>query len=479
MDTCVADLPSAPSKSPHTPFLPSEDQLDRVVSILTAHPAHRCARGPTYSLRKRYRYLSQKHHPTLERGTWPAGDELTDGTWEEIGPTYISEHAVQEVCPDKLVDWVELLNLLAPVDDAAVITGSLKTDRRSDPYFGAYLVPSKEQVHYADPPSRWFIVDIDEIRGDPEDADSNVKEFIAEYLPDFEAAGVVVAFTGSAGIKGTRLRLIFELAEPRTLAAKAAYVKSINSRVGSEILDPSINRPGHLILTADPLLVAPVEKADAVTYVNIPRPLPPVRVWHVPGELASIPAVAPDEATASGGDSSWVPMMTAATASRADVAAVLASMAPHNYDRPIHWLISHLAFKTPPDLKMVALDRAIAEFKERIIATSEPDKLDKRLREHLDKDGLARKWNKAVAARDRKNRALIGAVTAVVPNPTTLAAALAVQPRDVASIRQQLGKDAARVTGELLAGADKHALFTAPPGVGKSHAERESMTLGI
>ncbi len=53
---------------------------------------------------------------------------------------------------------------------------------------------------------------------------SAVKEFIAEHLPEFEGAGVVVAFTGSAGIKGTRVRLIFELEEPRSLAAQLAFV---------------------------------------------------------------------------------------------------------------------------------------------------------------------------------------------------------------------------------------------------------------
>jgi hypothetical protein len=399
------------------------------------------------------------------------------GIWEEAGPIHISEHAVQECCPDGLADWVELLNVLAPRDGAALITGSLRTDRRVDAYFGTWLVPSKERAHYDDPPSRWFIVDIDELHGDPDDADSNVKEFIADYLPEFDSAGVVVAFTGSAGIKGTRVRLIFELESPRTLAAQAAFVNAANARAGFEILDPSIYRPGHLVLTADPRLVAPIETRTGVTYVAVPRPLPPVRVWHVPGRLASIPdvAVSVDQM----GGVAPRSMVSAAGASSADVVAILDTMAPGNFDKPIHWMVSHLAFKTPPELKDVVLDRAIAEFKERITATSEPDKLERRLR-HADRARLSRKWDRAVAARDRANRPLIGAPapTVAASTPLTIASVLAAPPRDVAAVRAQLAQDAARVCGELLAGDNKHVLVTAAPGVGKSQAERESMTLG-
>ncbi len=155
---------------------------------------------------------------------------------------------------------------------------------------------------------------------------------------------------------------------------------------------------------------------------------------------------------------------------------MLAGMGPRNYDRPIHWYVSYLAYKTAPALKEATLDAAVAELRERIIATSDAPGLDKRLRAHLDRDRLSRKWDRAVAARVRDKAVLIGTAQLPTPNRLTMEDILRQRPRDVKSVRQQLCLDTARAMSELLGRAQKHVLIPPTPGVGKTRALLQSIT---
>lgn len=131
---------------------------------------------------------------------------------------------------DDLRDFVELLNALGPQHLRSIVVGRLADGQKTEPYFGAWLVNDRKKARYEDRPTRWLPIDLDALPGDALEAPDAIKDYISELLPELEGCGYVAAHTGSSGIKGARVRLWFELEQPRHLAAFTAYAKKANTR---------------------------------------------------------------------------------------------------------------------------------------------------------------------------------------------------------------------------------------------------------
>lgn len=421
------------------------------------------------NLRKAYRYEATVHHPTHEAGVWRAGEPLESGRWAPIdsAPRF-DMHTAKDFELGTLAEWRDAFVKLANDPKSALVMGRLADTARTTAVDGAWLVLHRKRTSYADRLSPWLIFDLDDIAGDVDDARNAVADFICEYMPELEGCAHVIAHTGSSGIKGLRVRLVFELAEARTLADCKAFAESVNRRAGRKLLDSSIYKPEHLIFMAAPDLFALVEDGAGTRRVSMPRPFPGPVALLVAGDKANIPAAS---AVAT-------QLLTAAATSerltKADHAALLQALGPGNYDVNIHALICSLAWKEPEHRRDAALAGAIDEIRERITVTSEPHKLQQRLRAHLDMQRLSRKWSDAKA----RQLAAMPPLICTPPQASIAAVGTTAAPQTIADVRAGLAADFAAAVASITGGNAEHHLFTHPPGCGKTRAIQDAMTPG-
>jgi len=397
---------------------------------------------------------------------------------------HLGAHASREVWLDELRDWTMLLDMLATEPNAALALGVLRRDARRDASAGRWLLPDKRS-RYEDLPSRWLAVDLDHVSGEPEDAGETLPDYIAETMPELSGCAYVAAFTSSAGIKGARVRLVFELEEPRTLAAMRSFAIGVNTRAGHEVIDASVYTPGHLVLTAAPRLFAHVAQGNAVRLQSLPRPVP-TKAWFAGGDLASIPDALVTTVTAA-----YVPTaQRGESLGKAAAAELLQALGPGSYNVGIHRWLCHAAFVAADHRADAAFDAAVSAIQDRIRETSDAEGLERRLRVHGNPRVLRRKWNAARERRAAMLRPAIGvaspqaATAAPVPAiaintagaadlatlPAAACTAQAVPPLTIDAVRSQLQADVCAEADKIVRGAERHVLLTHAPGTGKTTA---------
>ncbi|MCC7251612.1 hypothetical protein [Hyphomicrobium sp.] len=481
----------------HPPAAVPQTHTNRGVTIATPHDHSLCVRGPSYEVQKTFRLANPTHHPVHPRGTWDDACDPTAGKWEELSRISFGAHASHEVWLDELRDWAELLDGLAAQPDAGLILGRLKHDARRDASRGRWLV-SDRQGRYDDVPSRWLLVDLDHMPGEPEAASGVLPDYISDTMPELSACAYVAAFTSSAGIKGARVRLVFELAAPRTLAAMRSFAQMVNTRAGVEIIDSSLYTPGHLVITTAPRLFASVAQGNIVTAQQLPRPVRDA-AWFVAGDLASIPDAAVTFVT---GDAAYVPKgQRSESMTKAAAAELLQALGPGSYSVNVHRWLCHVAWTAPAHRGDAAFNEAVSIIQDRIRETSEPARLGERLRIHGNECSLRRAWDSALErkAQQLTKRVIIGAAPApvVASSPVSLSAlgvntahaidlsaahavstAQAVPPPTIDNVRAQLKADFKAEATAITRGAKRHVLFKHAPGAGKTTALLEVLNAG-
>ena len=312
--------------------------------------------------------------------------------WREERPAAAdSAHILNEAYftgDTQLADLQDLLSALAKAPFSAVVLGRLLDTKRTDGARQGWFVDKRSQDFYGDAPTRLFPVDVDDLDCEPLDAADAIDDFISKFLPELEGCTYVWHHTGSSGIKSARVRLWFQLAKPRHLAAMRSYARLVNERASRVVIDASVYAPSHLIFTADPQ----IRDANG----NPTRRPVPSGVWLADGDLVPVDAFAdvvpgsPDavSSASAGAPQEWLPKKAEGE--------LLASLGPGNYDIPIHRWISSQACKAPDDAREeAAFQAAWATIHKRIFETCPPDALSGRLHEHCDERKLRRKWDRA------------------------------------------------------------------------------------
>lgn len=472
------------------PFRAPKSHRDRAVTLVTPHEASCCHRGPPFEVQKTYRLVPFDHNPKHPRGTWDGAPDPASGLWEDQTAIRLGAHCSQEVWLDDLRDWVELFDLLSGKPDAAIALGALRREARREFSQRRWLIPDK-RGRYEDCPSRWLVLDLDHVPGDPDDAKDAITDYLSKIAPELEACAYVACFTGSAGIKGTRVRLVFELAESRTLAAMRGFALTVNMRANRDVIDARIYTPGHLVFTAAPHLYGHVASGNGEIAQVLPRPVPS-RAWlaQFNGDKAEIPSAGP-VTTVTGAD-----LVTSDQQSeqlgKAAAAELLQALGTGNYADNIHRWLCSIAWASPPHRLESDFRTAVATIQQRIQETSEQARLDERMREHGCEKKLRRAWAAALTRKAAQTAQLltIGSTPQVLSTkagPASLAD-LSVNTKDapttpaipatVADVRAQLAADVVREGNAILAGGKRHVLFTHAPGAGKTTAVRALLTAG-
>ena len=169
---------------------------ESIVTIISSHDdASVYGTGTTrMHLQKSYRFESAGHNPTHERGTWldekdvlASASRGIGGRWADVAGPKGAAHRAETVYIAKLSDW---LSPKLQTPDIGIVLGRLKLEHRHTPSdLGGYLIDGRTKAHYADVPSRWLFVDLDDLAGDADQPENAVADFLAEYLPDLADCG--------------------------------------------------------------------------------------------------------------------------------------------------------------------------------------------------------------------------------------------------------------------------------------------------
>lgn len=167
------------------------------------------------------------------------------------------------------------------------------------------LVNSRKGVYF-DAPSRLFVLDIDTLKGDLEDAPDTIRDALYRS-PLLDGCAMVGTFSPSAGTKpGTiKARVFARLTVPLNMSSQALLARAINEHVGENLLDVNIYSRGRIIYTHRAFVE---DSQGSESFVMLP-PLVPT-VWSFDGSdietagqktIESIPHIAKDLGRAQAG----------------------------------------------------------------------------------------------------------------------------------------------------------------------------------
>lgn len=470
------DLPAAlthASVSTHNP---------RAVTVLETARAHADRLCKSYRLEYVDASGLPAHHPTHPAGTWPAGvvPSVAGGRWcEAAKPGNVTAHFCGEQPVANLSDWPLLLDTLAQEPHKSLILGRLAERLRiNQNRDGQWVAPTRNQKHYIDAPTQWFIADVDGLpvaydvpSASDQDVESSIDALIASALPDFGGVSYVWKHTGSAGIKGgaeqLRVRLVFELEHAVSLRQQKRIIdRARATSPAAAVLDPGIYSAARLIFTAPPRLYASTEDGD----VDVPRPVyGHARLVERDTDRVALQWVTTAATSPHGVAAELDRGAIIGTKKEVDELLAAVGAGPGSYHMNILRLIGSVACRTASAEAGPARRRLWAAVRARIIETSEPEHVERRLREHLNSVWWDKTWHEAVAWRRR-----LFDVTPPLPTPAIAAPG---PKATIADVRASLAQRVAEAAAAIIGGERKHVLVKAPPGIGKTQALRGVVTL--